>query len=185
MKSDQRHKCVIIPIIRTQAGNRILTVRDKRFREWTFITGGCRKREISDPIRCAMRELDEETRGSFRITGELYKYFKFVTKLRSPEELERDRREGLEVTCFYHVYVFIQDMTQSEMSSAITNFNYEKAKMDHKKRNKIPIKKAFDENDMMAFDTYPEFMQKNVWPFIIRTIISNPDFEKILKEFLI
>lgn len=185
MKFDQRHKCIVIPIIRTPTGNRILTVRDKRFKEWTFITGGCRKREVADPIKCALRELDEETRSSFNITGELYKYFKFTTKLRSPEELERDRREGLEVTCTHHVYVFIQTMTTQECESVVRNFNYEKDKTENKRRNKIPIKKAFDENDILSFDTYPEFMQRNVWPFITHTVLCNEEFEKILKDFLI
>jgi len=185
MNSDQRHKCVIIPIIRTDTGNKILTVRDKRFKEWTFITGGCRKREISDPIRCALRELEEETRGSFQITGELYKYFKFITKIRSPEELERDRKEGLDVTCIYHVYVFIQGMSATEMTSSVNSFYYEKAITDNKKRNKIPIKKAFDENDMMAFDTYQMFNKKVVWPFITNTVMTNPEFEKIIRNFLL
>ena len=185
MKFDQRHKCIIIPIIRTPLGNRILTVRDKRFKEWTFITGGCRKREVPDPIKCALRELDEETRGAFRITGDLYKYFKFTTKLRSPEELERDRREGLEVTCTHHVYTFIQDMSVAECNRVVDNFNTEKAKMDIKKRNKAPIRKAFDENDILSFDTYPEFMQRNVWPFILDTVLCNSEFEKILTDFLI
>ena len=185
MKSDQRHKCIVIPIIRTPTGNKILTVRDKRFKEWTFITGGCRKREVCDPIKCALRELDEETRGVFGITGELYQYFKFTTKLRSPEELERDRREGLEVTCTHHVYVFIQDMTTEECKTTVDNFNHEKLRMDVKKRNNIPTKKAFDENDILSFDTYPEFMQRNIWPFILNTLLCNHEFEKILTEFLI
>ena len=77
MKTEERHKCVVIPIVHSEGPIKILTVRDKRFKEWTFITGGCRKREIPDPLKCAMRELDEETRGTFAITTEIYKYFKF------------------------------------------------------------------------------------------------------------
>ena len=76
-------------------------------------------------------------------------------------------------------------MTTQECESVVRNFNYEKAKMENKRRNKIPIKKAFDENDILSFDTYPEFMQRNVWPFITHTVLCNEEFEKILKDFLI
>jgi 8-oxo-dGTP pyrophosphatase MutT (NUDIX family) len=44
-----------------------LIVHDRRYREWTFVTGGCRRREVYNPLRCALRELEEETRGLIKL----------------------------------------------------------------------------------------------------------------------
>ena len=157
MKSEQRHKCVVIPITKSESSTKFLTVRDRRHKEWTFITGGCRKREISDPIKCAMRELDEETRGTFPIREPIYKYFSFTTKKRSPEELDRDRKEGLEVTCVYHVYIFVMDCSDNYRREVIMNFEKQKEIMEIRKRNNQPIKKSNDENDYLGFDTFMDF----------------------------
>lgn len=183
MKSEERHKCVVIPITRAGNSTKFLTVRDKRFKEWTFITGGCRKREIPEPVKCAMRELDEETRGTFEIKEDIYKYFSFVTKRRSPEELERDRREGLDVTCVYHVYIFVMDYTEEKRIEVINNFEKQKEIMEERKRKKLPIKKSNDENDFISFDTFEEFMSKTIWRFIYDAVIVHPEFKKILLTF--
>jgi len=185
MKTDERHKCVIIPIVKSETGTRFLTVRDKRFKEWTFITGGCRKREIPEPIKCAMRELDEETMGVFSIKEDIYKYFTFSTKIRSPEELERDKKEGLDVTCIYHVYTFLMNISDVQQLKFKTNFAIERRKMDDRRRMKLPVKRANDENDDLAFDTYAGFRRKTVWPFIISSVIAHPEFEKLLTTFFV
>jgi len=186
MKTEERHKCVVIPIIKNESGPiKILTVRDKRFKEWTFITGGCRKREIPEPLKCAMRELDEETRGTFSINTDIYKYFNFKTGFRSPEELDRDRKEGIHVTCVYHVYVFIMKISDHHQRIIIKDFEEQKEKMEERKRRKQPIKKSNDENDYMAFDTYDGFMRKNVWEFIHKQVIPHEEFEPIVKTFFI
>lgn len=185
MKSEERHKCVVIPIIHSEGPVKFLTVRDKRFKEWTFITGGCRKREISDPLKCAIRELDEETRGAFSIKNEKYDYFNFTTKVRSPEELERDKRENIEVTCVYHVYIFNMDVGETQQRNIINTFELEKHRMEERKKKKQPIKKSMDENDYMSFDTYPDFMQKRIWKFIYDSVIRHPKFEEILKTFYV
>ena len=183
MKSEERHKCVVIPITRTKNSTKFLTVRDKRHKEWTFITGGCRKREISEPLKCAMRELDEETRGTFPINETIYKYFTFTTKKRSPEELERDRKENLDVTCIYHVYVFVIDCTEERRRNVIREFEKQKEIMELRKINKQPIKKSNDENDYIAFDTFLDFSRKRTWPFIIDTVVAHPEFKNILNVF--
>ena len=183
MKSEERHKCVVIPIIHSEGPTKFLTVRDKRFKEWTFITGGCRKREISEPLKCAIRELDEETRSAFSIRDEPYEYFNFTTKTRSPEELERDRRENIDVTCVYHVYILNMKVTEAQQKRIVDVFELEKHKMEERKKNKQPIKKAMDENDYMAFDTYHEFMSKRIWKFIYDSVIKHPKFEVILKNY--
>ena len=59
----KKYKAIAIPVSFVDGKPRFLTVRDWRFKEWIFVTGGCRRREIYNPIRCALRELEEETRG--------------------------------------------------------------------------------------------------------------------------
>lgn len=186
MKSEERHKCIIVPIVQNTDGPpKFLTVRDKRHKEWTFITGGCRKREISDPIKCAMRELDEETRGVFEIKEDIYKYFSFKTKKRSPEELERDRKEDIEVTCVYHCYIFLMKIPETDQKIFVAKFENEKYKMEQKRINKQPIKRSHDENDYMAFDTLKEFLNKNVWEFIEEFVMKHPDFVEVLDTFFV
>jgi len=78
----KKHKAIAIPV--TFVGNvpRFLTVRDKRFREWIFVTGGCRRREIDNPIRTALRELEEETRGVLSLKRGEYTTYTFNVKER-------------------------------------------------------------------------------------------------------
>ena len=44
--------------------------------------------------------------------------------------------------------VFVK-INQSEQTRMVKSFNDEKAKMDARKRDKLPIKRTFDENDFM------------------------------------
>ena len=55
----KKYKSIAIPVSFSGDKPRFLTVRDRRFKEWIFVTGGCRKREIPNPLRCALRELEE------------------------------------------------------------------------------------------------------------------------------
>ena len=59
----KKYKAIAVPVSFADGKPRFLTVRDWRFKDWIFVTGGCRRREIFNPIRCALRELEEETRG--------------------------------------------------------------------------------------------------------------------------
>ena len=78
----KKHKAIAIPV--TFAGDtpRFLTVRDKQFKEWIFVTGGCRRREIFTPLRTALRELEEETRGVVSLKEGEYTSFKFYFNLK-------------------------------------------------------------------------------------------------------
>ena len=56
-----RKKVIVIPYI-----NRLfLMVKDKKYEEWTFVTGSCKKNE--DFSDCALRELYEETNGTINL----------------------------------------------------------------------------------------------------------------------
>ena len=52
----------------------------------------------------------------------------------------------------------------------------EKQKTNLKKINKQPIKKTYDENDYMSFDTIEEFNTRKQWKRIVDNIIKNPEF---------
>ena len=182
MKKEERHKVLAIPVTFTEDKPRFLTVRDRRFKEWLFISGGCRKREVLNPIRCALRELEEETRGVVNVKSGLYTSYMFETTERSPEELEEDKKEGVQVTIVYHVFIFFMKISAHEQQDIVRKFNYEKAKVELRKKDKLPIKRTYDENDFMSFDTLDIFNRKNRWDLIVNKVINNPDFYSALNS---
>ena len=163
-KNEDKHKIVAIPVSFVDDKPRFLTVRDRRFKEWIFVTGGCRKLEIHNPIRCALRELEEETRGALNLKRCEYSYFKF-------NFTDEDKNNLV-----YHVYIIILDINRFTQRSIISHFYTEKRKMDYKKKNREPIKRTYDENDMINFETLEEFNKKHRWSLIVNNIIQNPDF---------
>ena len=106
----ERHKAIAIPMSTVNDVPHFLVVHDRRYREWTFVTGGCRRREILNPLRCAVRELEEETRGMINLKRGSYSYFKFITNTPEPRDIE----DGVDVVNIYHVYVFDLPMTIAE-----------------------------------------------------------------------
>ena len=182
MKKEERHKILAIPVTFTDEKPRFLTVRDRRFKEWLFISGGCRKREVINPIRCALRELEEETRGVVNVKSGFYTSYIFKTEDRSPEELAEDEKEGVHVTIVYHVFIFYMKINSTEQQELIRKFNREKATAEIRKRDKLPIKRTYDENDFMSFDTLDTFNRKNRWDLIVINVINNPDFYSTLNS---
>ena len=157
----KKHKAIAIPV--TFAGDtpRFLTVRDKQFKEWIFVTGGCRRREIFTPLRTALRELEEETRGVVSLKEGEYTSFTFNVRESAAVELE------------YTVFVFFVDYSKFEQADLVRRFNEEKYKMHTKK---IQMKRTHDENDFMSFDTLPEFNSRKRWERIRHNVIDNPEF---------
>lgn len=180
LKQQEKHKAIAIPVSFADGKLRFLTVRDRRFKEWIFVTGGCRKKEISNPIKCALRELEEETRGVVILKKGYYSSFKFYSKNRSPEELEKDKKNGVDITSVYHVFIFVFNITKEVQQTIITKFYDEKSKTDERKKNKLPIRRTFDENDFISFDTLEEFNSKNRWSLIVENIVNNPKFQYAL-----
>jgi 8-oxo-dGTP pyrophosphatase MutT (NUDIX family) len=72
----KKYKAIAIPVSFATGKPKFLTVRDRRFKDWIFVTGGCRRREIFNPLRCALRELEEETRGVVSLKNGEYTEFK-------------------------------------------------------------------------------------------------------------
>jgi hypothetical protein len=157
----KKHKAIAVPV--TFAGDtpRFLTVRDKRFKEWIFVTGGCRRREICQPLRTALRELEEETRGVLSLKKGEYTSYTFNVKESSNVDLE------------YTVFIFFVNFSKIEQLELVRRFNEEKYKMYSKK---ITMKRTYDENDFMSFDTLPEFNLRRRWERIIHNVLENPEF---------
>ena len=42
----KKYKAIAIPVTFIGDKPRFLTVRDRRFKDWIFVTGGCRRKEI-------------------------------------------------------------------------------------------------------------------------------------------
>lgn len=162
----ERHKAIAIPVYFIHDEPHFLIVHDKRFREWTFVTGGCRRREIFNPLRCALRELEEETRGVINITTGSYSYFKFTIK------------DCCDVLNVYHVYIIDFPMSLCDQEKIISQFQSRKELMD---TNQIRFKKQYDENDSIEFDTMSGIKhRKNIWTMIQQSVLENIEFHRAL-----
>ena len=160
----KKYKAIAIPVSFADEKPRFLTVRDRRFKDWIFVTGGCRRREIFNPIRCALRELQEETRGVVSLKNCEYTEFKFTVKESPTVDLE------------YNVFIFFVDYTSGQQNTLVKKFYDEKQKMNLRKIQKQPVKKTYDENDYMSFDTIEEFNSRKQWKLIIDNVVKNPQF---------
>ena len=109
----KKYKSIAVPVTFTGDKPKFLTVRDRRFKDWIFVTGGCRRREIVNPIRCALRELEEETRGVISLKKGQYSDFKFIVKESPGVDLE------------YNVFIFFVDYTPQQQTELVRKFNDE------------------------------------------------------------
>ncbi len=170
----ERHKAIAIPVSTVNDQQHFLIVHDRRYREWTFVTGGCRRREVYNPLRCAVRELEEETRGTINLKRGSYAYFKFVTDTPEPRDVE----DGVDVVNHYHVYVFDLPMTALEHKHIVRRFTEEKEKMEGAQ---VPFRKNWDENDDCRFETLDTIEKRqNLWPMIRQHVLGNPEFHQAL-----
>ena len=158
----KKYKAIAIPVSFADGKPRFLTVRDTRFKDWIFVTGGCRRREILNPIRCALRELEEETRGVVSLKSGQYTEFKFVVKESPTVDLE------------YNVFIFFVNFSRAEQQTQV--FINTPNKTNVKKSLRQPIKKTYDENDFMNYESLEEFNTRKRWKFIIDNVIKNPEF---------
>ena len=176
MKKETRHKAIAIPVSFADGKPRFLTVRDTRFKEWIFVTGGCRKNEILNPLRCALRELEEETRGVINIKSGEYTTFSFTIR-------QKNVADGVEILSVYHVFIFFVKYNQQEQNRLVRKFYDAKAKTDIRKEAKLPIRKTYDENDLMSFDTLDEYKARpRKWDNIVKNVIQNNEFYQALNS---
>jgi hypothetical protein len=117
-----------------------------------------------NPIRCALRELEEETRGVVSLKSGQYTEFKFVVKESPTVDLE------------YNVFIFFVNFSRAEQQTQVKKFYEEKHKTNVKKSLRQPIKKTYDENDFMNYESLEEFNTRKRWKLIIDNVIKNPEF---------
>ena len=172
----EHHKTISIPVCLLHPEPLFLTVRDRRFKDWIFVAGGCRKREISNPLRCALRELEEETRGILNLKNGEYSYFTFTTRNRTEIEQRSDDSNNIDVVYIYHVYIFFMELNEIERTRTVKKFNEERIKTDQLKQLNIPIRRTHDENDRMVWDTLDNFKKKKQWETIKTHVLENPEF---------
>jgi 8-oxo-dGTP pyrophosphatase MutT (NUDIX family) len=182
MKKEELHKAIAIPVTFMDEKPKFLTVRDSRTKDWIFVTGGCRKREVISPIHCALRELEEETRGVVKLKNGIFTNYTFETTERSPEDLDADRRAGIHMTLVYHVFIFFVKINTVEQNQMIQKFNEEKAKLEIRKKSKLSYRRTYDENDYMSFDTLDNYKKKKRWDLIVNKVINNEDFYSALNS---
>lgn len=165
---DVMQKAIAIPMIDTGDGNpQFLLVHDKRYREWTFVTGGCRLRETYNPLKCALRELEEETRGIVVIKKGKYNYFRFPAEFSGVEK------------AIYHVYIFHIRMATDELTYIVEKFQEEKQKMD---TNQVSFRKNYDENDNLKFVNMEELKKcSTLWKLISDNVLNNKEFHVAIK----
>lgn len=183
---------MIIPVTFTQDGPRLVAVRDAAYTEWTFATGGCKRKENKNITNCAFRELYEETRGIIDLGGRNHYYgkkFTFEDSHRSSSELRQDRARGIRVVNDYHVYLISVDITKSDETYIINEFDEHKTRMSKLKQAKSPFyKKEMDETDKIAFIDMNNINRYKWWSLVknkvldtgaLHNAISMNDFKKI------
>jgi 8-oxo-dGTP pyrophosphatase MutT (NUDIX family) len=176
----EHHKTITIPVCMSDKTPIFLTVRDRRFKDWIFIAGGCRKREVANPIRCALRELEEETRGVVNIRSGEYTAFSFKTKNRTETELKVDASNNVDVIYNYTVYILFMQYDDIERNMISRKFHEERIKTEQLKQLKLPVRRTHDENDKLAWDSLDVFKAKQQWETIQTHVLGNPEFYECL-----
>lgn len=152
MVNAKREKVVVIPVTFVDKEPKLLIVLDKKFNEWTFITGGCKLRESHDPLRAGLRELEEETRGVINIKNCTYSYFNF-------RHVSRDFENSM-----WHVYIVDVPLNREQQLNTIGRFNY--------LMKTTEVSRAYDENIAMDWVTIGDLYKRNLWTFIRYNILQ-------------
>lgn len=152
-----KRKVLVVPYVPASATRktRFLVAQDRATGDWTFISGTCEAYEA--PIRCALRELYEETKGLMRLTQlpRNTRHFRFH---------EDDKRVD--------VYFIPLAYSPSRMAHVVRAFD--------RRRGEFP--REFFENAKIRFETIAQFCRhKNVWCFI-RRVIQLPQFRHVLNS---
>jgi 8-oxo-dGTP pyrophosphatase MutT (NUDIX family) len=148
----KKQKAIIVPISFVGQKPRLLVVKDKRHGDWTFVTGGCKQREYDKPILAAIRELEEETRGVVDLKECIYSYYSFKHRVKDTEEST------------YHVYLVDMSVTRAQQDNMISEFN--------RLMRTTTMKRAYEENDGIAWLTMAELRTKKVWSLIRHNVIN-------------
>ncbi len=155
-----KHKVLIIPYILVKNELKFLIVKDKKFNEWTFISGMVEKKESH--FNAGRRELFEETKKLINIQPSESNCIYFETKLYENN-----------IKYVYHVQlVDIKKFGYIDSERIIKSFRSTKL-----------TEKKYNENLDIDFKTFSEINKlSNVWAFIRTHILDNFFFEKTINE---
>lgn len=169
-------KVLVVPFSRLPGGRGVtfLCVKDRRFSDWTFISGTCKTRVRELPERCAVRELREETKRAVCIPLKGYQYKRFVieTDFREPHERRGDEARNRRVTTRYHV--FLVDITGYKPPGQIMR----------EFALSTPKGKQYYENSELCFMTLEQFKSKQVWRFIGDVVLRNHTFNQSVRDIV-
>jgi 8-oxo-dGTP pyrophosphatase MutT (NUDIX family) len=171
-----RRKIIVIPFLQSSPEQDlcVLTVKDRKSKEWTFITGGCKLRETD--VQAAQRELREETRSLFDvdIASCPHHFFRFKTSFRETKEWMSDKARNEHVLTLYTVF-FV------DVSSIMTHPDHFRKEF----RNTKNMKGVYNENADVSFDTLESFEHKtHVWRFIREHVLRSSHFRGVVGNLL-
>lgn len=158
-----KRKVIIIPFVYpTERYNaRLLVAKDRASGDWTFFSGTCEPFEV--PIRCALRELYEETMG-------LIRWNRLPPSTRHFRFTETDRR------------IDVYFIPLSNYSSYRQQKALEQAFDDRTSSCRDNVPREFLENEKIRFLTFKQFQRKTpIWSFILR-LMCRPQFTQIMNK---
>lgn len=152
-------KVLVIPYVRASGRRkpRFLVAKDRASGEWTFFSGTCEAHEV--PVRCALRELYEETKGLLRLP-------------RLPSGTRHCRiweasQQAKRIDVFF---VHLQIESIAKMKDLVLDFD----------RRQGDFPKEFFENVMIRFQTIAQFRaNRGIWSYIKR-IMNRREFRNTL-----
>lgn len=158
-----KRKVLVIPFVFRLGQHtkpRFLVAKDRKSGDWTFLSGTCEPYEA--PIRCALRELYEETRGCLR----LHRLPRGTFHARMYED---DNTKRIDV---YFIPLQEERKSPYDMESLLRSFT--------KRTGTFPPE--FFENERIAFQTMAQFRRRrNVWSYI-RRIMNRAAFDRAVKQ---
>lgn len=168
-------KVIVAPYVIRNDKVQFLIVKDRTFKEWTFITGGCKAYETD--YEAALRELYEETKSIVNLTNnglcspEQASHFRFVTTYREPHQRSKDESRGEYMVTVYTM--FFIDITEYRPAPSEIRFQFRLTKN---------LKGVYNENLDLTFETIDSFLHKNfVWRFIKQVVVRIPKFRELCK----
>lgn len=165
-----RSKVLVVPYTRDKDGNVLfLMVKDRKFDEWTFISGTCKKRNMEHPLLCASRELKEETKDvvDLDLNTWPHHHISFDTMYQDASHSKKKHSANIYTTC--HVY-FLDIGTYPRSPSFIVN--------EFMITNKLG--KQYNENTDIGFFQHKDFNKSiRLWKFISQVVMKNVTFRKV------
>lgn len=167
-----RSKVLVVPYVRNSTGpegSLFLLVKDRKFDEWTFISGTCKKRNMEHPLACATRELREETKDAIDIdlTTWPYRHVAFNTSYYEPSP--QQLRNNTDISTTYHVYFLDISTYPRSPSQIVEEFTQVKK-----------IGKQYNENIDIGFFLLKDLHTVKLWKFISHIVLTNVTLKSII-----